>query len=552
MRAHPPASAVYLATLSARQRLATLAGCLLALLLAALDQTVVGTAMPRVIAELHGFEHYAWVTTAYLLSSTAVVPIVGKLSDLYGQRRFLIGSAVGFVLASMLCGLAQSMTQLIVFRGLQGIAGGTLMATVFTVISVLYPPAERGRIQGVFSGVFGLASVLGPLLGGYLTDHLSWRWVFYVNLPVGIGVVTLLLVAFPAHRAAGGRRSIDYAGAVALVLAVTPLLLALSWGGREYAWSSPVILGLLAAAGAMTALFVAIERRAAEPIIPLSLFREPLVAWAMVALLLMVMGMFGAIMFVPLFAQAVLGQSATGSGTLLMPMTLAMVVTSIIGGQVVSRTGRYRLVALVGIGCATVGLFLLSRLGPQASYAEIARDVLLLGIGLGPVMPLFTLIAQNAVDLRRIGVATALSQFTRSIGSTLGVAVFGWLLTTRFDAALQQTLPPAQRTLLAADQLARLSNPLALLQPEGGAGMPLTTSPDVPAFAAEAVRLALAQALHEVFLAGSVLMLLALVAVCFLREIPLRRSNLPPSTGEPAVELAVPRERPVVRVGAAD
>lgn len=526
MVSEPLSNTAYLAALAGRQRWAVLAGCLLALFLAALDQTIVGTAMPRVIAELHGFEHYAWVTTAYLLTSTAVVPIVGKLSDLYGQRRFLIGSAVAFVVASMLCGLAQSMTQLIVFRGLQGLAGGTLMAIVFTTISVVYPPAQRGRVQGLFSAVFGLASVLGPLLGGYLTDHLSWRAVFYVNLPVGAVVVALLLAAFPAYRAAAPRRPIDFAGAVALVLAVTPLLLALSWGGREYAWTSPVILGLLAVAGAMTAVFVAIERRAAEPIIPLELVHEPLVALSMVALLLMVMGMFAAILMVPLFAQGVLGQSATGSGTLLMPLTLAMVATSVLGGQLVSRTGRYRLVAVAGIGCAALGMFLLSRMGPDTAQPTLVRNLLLLGLGLGPVMPLFTLIAQNAVELRQIGVATALAQFTRSIGSTLGVALAGWLLTVRFDAALAHTLPEAQRAQLAPEQLAGLSNPLALLAREGAAAA-LVPAPEEPAFVAEAVRLALAQALHEVFLVSALLMLLALIAACCLREIPLRQSNLP-------------------------
>ena len=528
--------------LSGRQRLTMVAGCLLALLLAALDQTIVGTAMPRVIAELHGFEHYAWVTTAYLLTSTAVVPIVGKLTDLYGRKRFLIGSAAGFVLASMLCGAAQNMTQLVVFRGLQGIAGGTLMATVFTVISVIYPPAQRGRIQGVFSAVFGFASVVGPLLGGYLTDSLSWRWVFYVNLPVGIVVITLLLAAFPEHRRPVKARRIDYAGAVVLVLAVTPLLLALSWGGRDYAWSSPVILGLLAAAAVMTILFVGVESRTAEPIIPLELFRESLVALSMCALLLMVMGMFGTILFVPLFAQGVLGQSATSSGTVLMPMTLSMMVTSIIGGQLVSRTGRYRLVGLAGIACATAGMFLLSQMGPDTSYVTLARNMLLVGLGLGPVMPLFTLIAQNAVGLGQIGVATALAQFTRSIGSTLGVALFGWLLTARFDAALTHTLPPALRAQLTPEQLAQLRNPLALLQPEGAASAGLTATPGLTAGAAEAVRLALAQALHETFLVGAILMAVALVVVCFLREIPLRQSNLPPAA-EHSVELVPAYER---------
>src|SRR5919202_1463647 len=256
-----------------RELVLTVFGLMLGMLLAALDQTIVGTAMPRIIADLHGFEHYAWVTTAYLLTSTTVVPISGKLSDLYGRKIFLLGSAAGFVFASALCGLAQDMTQLIIFRGLQGLAGGVLTSTVFTVISQIFPPAERGRIQGIFSGMFGLASIAGPLLGGYLTDNLTWRWVFYVNLPVGLIALTVLWVSFPDVRPVARERRIDFLGAISLVAAVVPFLLALSWGGTEYAWGSPQIVGLFAVAAVMLIAFIMVEARAPEPIIPLSLFR---------------------------------------------------------------------------------------------------------------------------------------------------------------------------------------------------------------------------------------------------------------------------------------
>jgi EmrB/QacA subfamily drug resistance transporter len=542
-----PAASVDVETVTSRQRRLTVLGCLLALLLAALDQTIVGTAMPRIVAELHGFEHYAWVTTAYLLTSTAVVPIVGKLSDMYGRKYFLMGSAAGFVLASMLCGLAQDMTQLIVFRGLQGLAGGTLMATVFTVISVIYPPAERGRIQGVFAGLFGFSSVVGPLLGGYLTDSLSWRWVFYVNLPVGVVVLVLLWLAFPDRRAAPTRHQIDFAGAATLMLGVTPLLLALSWGGRDYAWSSPQVLGLLTLAATMTALFVWIEMRAAEPIIPLALFCNSIVTLSTLALALMAMGMFGTILFVPLFAQGVLGQSATESGTVLMPMTLAMVVTSIIGGQIVSRTGRYRAVALAGLAVAVLGLFLLGQVGPETQYPTLVRDTFILGLGLGLVMPLFTLIAQNAVDLSQIGVVTALSQFARSIGGTLGAAVFGWLLVTRFTAALADTMPDSVRAEVPPAVLADLANPLAVLNPLAAE---VTAARFAPLSAAgqptyhlvtEAVRVALAGALHDTFLAGAAILAVALGCTLFLREVPLqraRRFDAPPAQHPQAAVLS--------------
>jgi len=320
----------------------TIIGLMLTLLLSALDQTIVGTAMPRIIAELQGFDHYAWVTTAYLLTSTAVVPIVGKLSDIYGRKLFLIGGTAWFVFASALCGLSQNMNQLIVFRGLQGIGGGILMAMVFTTISSIFPPARRGRIQGVFTAVFGFASVVGPLLGGYLTDVLNWRWVFYVNLPLGMIALSVLWRGFPNIRPVRTDRPIDVLGAITLVLAVVPLLLALSWGGTEYPWDSAPIVGLLSFAALMTGIFLWIETRAPEPIIPLSLFKNRIVAASTLAMLCVTMGMFGTILFVPLFIQGVIGTSATQSGTVMMPMMLMIIIGSVAGGQIISRTGRTR------------------------------------------------------------------------------------------------------------------------------------------------------------------------------------------------------------------
>src|SRR6266571_536923 len=414
------------------QLYATMAGLLVALLLAALDQTIVGTAMPRIVADLQGFEHYAWVTTAYLLTSTTVVPISGKLSDMYGRKIFLLGSAAFFILTSGLCGLSQDMTQLIIFRGLQGLAGGVLTSTVFTVISQIFPPAERGRIQGVFSGIFGLASIVGPLLGGYLTDNLSWRWVFYVNLPVGLIALSVLWFSFPNIRPVVRERRIDYLGAVTLVAGVVPLLLALSWGGNDYSWGSPTILGLFAIAAVMLVLFVWVESRAAEPIIPLSLFGNRIVSVSVLALMLMAIGMFGTILFIPLFIQGVIGTTATQSGTMMMPMMIVMISSSIIGGQIISRTGRYKFIGLYGMSTMTLGLFLLSGMGPDTDYVIVVRNMMIVGLGMGPTMPVFTLAAQNAVQMSQLGVVTSLTQFARSIGSTLGVAIFGTILTNRF------------------------------------------------------------------------------------------------------------------------
>lgn len=507
---------------------ATVGGLMLTLLLAALDQTIVGTAMPRIVAELQGFDHYAWVTTAYLLTSTTVVPLVGRLGDLYGRKRFLIGGAAFFLAASALCGLAQDMTQLILFRGLQGMGGGVLMSTVFASIGTLFPPSERARVQGLFSAVFALSSIVGPLLGGYLTDSLSWRWVFYVNLPVGIAALTVLWFFY---RDTGPRRphlGLDYLGAATLTGGLVPLLLALSWGGREYRWDSAQILGLFAFACVMLALFVVAERRAAEPILPLELFRNDVLSVSTLGVGLMSMGMFGTVLFVPLFAQGVLGATATESGTVLMPMMLAVIGASLVTGQIIARTGTYKLFALGGLALAAGGMILLSRMGTATDYPTLVRNLVIVGLGIGPSMPVFMLTAQSAVRWQEVGVATSLSQFSRSIGGTLGAALFGSLLINRFSPALHAALPANVISVLSPEHLAQVENPQVLLNPQGAALVRASLAPETAAGVQvadallEALRTALASSLRDVFLAGAVVAVLAVVVTCFLREIPLR------------------------------
>jgi EmrB/QacA subfamily drug resistance transporter len=527
---------------------ATVAGLMLSLLLAALDQTIVGTAMPRVVSELHGFEHYAWVTTAYLLTSTTVVPIVGKLSDLYGRRWFLLGGATFFVLTSALCGLAQDMTQLVVFRGLQGIGAGVLMATVFTVISTLFAPAERARMQGLFSAVFAFSSIVGPLLGGYLTDNLSWRWVFYVNLPVGLLALTVLFIFYRdtgPHRAV---KYIDYLGALTLSLAVVPLLLALSWGGQQYPWSSPQIIGLFGLAVVMFAAFVWAEQHAREPILPFSLFQNRTVTTSAIGLVLMGISMFGTLLFIPLFIQGVIGTSATQSGTVLTPMMMSMIGSSLLSGQIISRTGRYKLMSIGGLIVGTCGVFLMAGMGPDTDYPTVVRNMVMIGLGLGPVMPVFTLTTQSAVRMDQIGVATSLTQFSRSIGGTLGAAIFGSLLINRFQPALEQALPP-QLAALPPERMAQLQNPMALLNPQAAAvirdGLAQLGPQGVQLYDGMlgAIKIALASSLHDVFLASAAIAVLGVVNALFMREVPLRRgpAKRPATvvaTMEPAVEVA--------------
>jgi EmrB/QacA subfamily drug resistance transporter len=510
--------------------IATMAGLMVTLLLAALDQTIVGTAMPRIVADLHGFENYAWPTTAYLLASTAVVPLVGKLSDIYGRRIFLIGGTAFFVAASALCGLAQDMVQLSAFRGLQGAGAGILLSSVFTVGSALFPPAQRARIQGVFSATFGVASVAGPLLGGYLTDTLGWRSVFSVNVPVGIIALIVLWFSFRDVRVEHRIRSVDYLGAIVLVAAVVPFLLALSWGGHEYAWESAQVIGLLAFAAVMTGAFIAIELRVDEPILPLDLFTNRTVAMCGVLVGLSMSGMFGAGLFVPLFVQAVIGTTATESGTVLAPMMVAMVAASIGCGQLIGRTGRYKWVAVFGISASAVGMFLLSGMGADTDYATVARNIVVVGFGMGATMPCFNLAAQNAVSLSQLGVVTALTQFLRSIGATVGAAILGSMLVNRFGPELQHALPTNVAAALPPGRMEQISNPQALLNPDAAAMIRESFTQAGPQAAPlfepvmTAIKVALAGSLHEVFITCGIILTLAGLITLFLPDLPLQRT----------------------------
>jgi EmrB/QacA subfamily drug resistance transporter len=511
------------------QLIAALGGVMSALLLAALDQTIVGTAMPRIIAELQGFERYAWVTTAYLLTSTASVPIFGKLSDLYGRKLFLVVGVVLFLIGSALCAAAQSMTDLILFRGFQGIGAGCIQAMAFTTIADLFPPAKRGRVSGVFGSVFGLASVLGPTLGGALTDGPGWRWVFLVNIPLGLASLTVLVLWFPnIRRVYPVRPHIDVLGALALLLSVVPLLLALSWGGRDYAWDSPLIVGMLVLGLLMGATFVWLEARAAEPIIPLSLFHNTGIATCIAAVALTAMGMFGTVLFIPLFIQGVIGASATQSGAVLTPLMLSLIVSSTVAGQLLSRFGRYRWLAITGVGLAGFGMLLLSGMRVDTDYIVVVRNMIVIGLGLGITFPVFTIAIQNAVDQRMLGAATSTLQFFRSMGGALGVAIFGSILTNSFGSALRAALPSEIASGLTPEQFARLANPQALMNP-AGAGAVLRGVADPNGPAAElylaAIRQALAFALHNVFLlAGALQVATVIMLLLLLRDAPPRSS----------------------------
>jgi EmrB/QacA subfamily drug resistance transporter len=447
-------------------------GVALGLLLAALDQTIVGVAMPRIVSELHGLSYYAWVTTAYLITSTALVPVSGKLGDMFGRKPFLIAGMIGFVAASALCGLSNNMVELVLFRGLQGVFAGVLFASTFAVLADVFPPAQRARMSGLFGAVFGLSSVVGPTLGGFLTDGPGWRWVFYVNVPLGIAAVALVAAQLPFVRSAARLRDIDWVGTGMLFAGLTPLLIALSMT-RDHPWVSPQVLGLLAFAGIALIAFYFIERRVEHPVVPFQLFKLNVFAVPAVISFFSGVGMFGAVIFVPLLYQGVLGTSATNAGQLLTPMMLAVVVTATATGALISRIPGYRFLAAGALGAMILGLVLLARVGPGANPLEVTRDIIIVGAGLGVTFPLTLVVIQAGLPHQFIGVGTSQLTFWRSLGGTLGTAILGSILTNR---------------------------------------LPIPYS-----------RLGLANTLHDIFLVAAAVAAVSVIASLFLREVPLTR-----------------------------
>lgn len=520
-------------SLSKSQLTWTLTGVLLAMFLSSLDQTVVGTAMPRIITDLGGFSQYVWVTTSYIITSAVIIPIVGKLTDMYGRKPFYLAGLIIFILASLACGFSNSMTQIIIFRGVQGIGAGILMANAFTVIGDLFPPAERGKYQGYVAGVFGLSSVIGPTIGGFLTDSISWHWVFFINIPIGLFIIAIFLKFFPNLKPDNLKHKVDYPGVAALILTIVPLLLALSLGGVEYPWKSVQIIGSFCFSAVMLALFIWIEVRAAEPIIPPSLFKNSIVTVSNIVVFLTGIGMFGGIILIPLYFQGILGASATNSGNLLIPMMLGMITGSFICGQLLSRAGgHYRILGIIGIAIMTVGVFLLSRAGIDSTYSSVVISMIITGFGLGITMPLYTIAVQNAAPYSMLGSASSSVPFFRSIGGAVGLAILGSVMNNRFASEFINLVPQPVKMLVPPAKLDELvHNPQALISPE--AQTQLKSALDLLGAQGSAIydqllhglRQALALAITEAFLIGFFITLAALIVTFFLKEIPLRKHH---------------------------
>jgi EmrB/QacA subfamily drug resistance transporter len=483
-------------------------GLLLVMLLAALDQTIVATALPTIVGDLGGLDHISWVVTAYLLAQTAVTPLYGKLGDMYGRKVVLQFGLVVFLVGSALCGLSQSLDELIAFRALQGLGGGGLMVSAQAAIGDVVPPRERGRYTGLFGAVFGLASIAGPLLGGFLTSDFSWRWIFYVNLPLGIVAFFVLAATLPTVTERV-HHVVDYLGTVLLGVGLTAIVLAASLGGTSYAWGSPQIVGLAVGGVLLLIAFAFVERRAAEPVLPPRLLTNRVFVVTGAVGFVVGFALFGAVTYLPLFLQVVKGASPTGSGLQLLPLMGGLLITSIVSGQIITRTGRYKPFPIAGTAVMTLGLYLLSTMSPSSSRLSISLFMFILGLGLGMVMQVLILAVQNAVDYADLGVATSGATLFRSIGGSLGTAVLGAIFANRLTDELKSVFPTGAVTGHAVS---------------GGAGVNPKEIDALPAVLRAGYLHVFTNSLSTVFLVASAFAIVAFALSWFIRQLPLRET----------------------------
>ncbi|MBI0584134.1 MAG: MFS transporter [Methanomassiliicoccus sp.] len=486
-------------------------GLALGMLLASLDQTVVGTSLPKIVGELGGMSLYSWLFTAYMLAETVMIPIAGKMSDRFGRRPVFLAGMVTFMAGSFLAGMSTSMEMLIACRLIQGIGAGSMMPVSMATVADLYAPAERGKIQGLLGAVFALSTIIGPLMGGYIVDHMDWRWVFYVNLPVGVFAILVTSLKFPAI-ANKGSLPIDFLGMTALAGALVPALLVVTWGGSTYDWTSAIIMGMTVLSVLSLTAFILIERRAADPILPLRLFREPIFTLGCGGLFVIALGMFGVITYLPLFLQAVVGMSASNSGELIIPLMMGVMLTSITSGFLLRHTG-YKVWLIAGPPVSALGLYLLSTLHIGSSATDAVLFLFITGAGMGAVMSNFIVAAQNVMPKSDMGVASGSMSLFRSIGGTVGVAFLGGILNSRMLQELSLHLTPEQLASLPTD-----ANSVGQL-------LLVVTEPPIPEFLLDAIRLSLSNSITYIFFIGSIIVLGSIVFSIFVRSVPLKTSE---------------------------
>lgn len=518
----------YQSDLPRRQVMTALIGTMFTMFLGSVFMTVTSTAMPRIVADLAGFSQYTWVQTSYIITESIGLPLAGKLSDMYGRKLVLVIGMVVFVLGTLLSGFSTSMNQLIIFRAVQGLGFGAMSALGFILIADLFPPHERGKYMGLMAGVFGVSTVIGPTLGGFITDALSWRWCFFLTTPLGIAIIAVFIFLFPTLRPSIEKPRIDYLGIITMTLFIVPLIMGLSWAGVEYNWGSPVIIGLFVFSAVMLFAFVFIEKRAVEPIIPMSLFSSRVVSISSIVVFLQGASFFPVMTFVPLFFQGVLGASATGSGGFMTPMMLGMAFGSFIGGQLLSRTGgHYRIQGTIAFGIAGVGFFLLSGMSPATAFVAATVYLVIAGFAAGVLMPVHTIAVQNSVPYSVLGTATSLISFLRPLGGVVGLAITGAVLNNRFASSflanisteVTSAVPPAELTGI-------IENPQAIIDPaaynsmqgifEGMGANGLSLFDQLIA----TLREALNSAITQIFFIFLVITLLAMAANMFLKGVP--------------------------------
>jgi EmrB/QacA subfamily drug resistance transporter len=526
--------------LSHKKKVTIMLAIIAAMFFSAINQTIVGTALPRVIAILGGMDYYTWVITIYMLTSTIATVLVGKLSDIYGRKPFILSGIVFFMIGAFLGGFSKDIFQLITYRGIQGIGAGIIMATAFTAVGDLFSPRERGKWTGVMMAVFGFSSVLGPALGGWLVDHMDWKWIFWIFLPLGLVAFVMILMLFPKVERKASEK-IDYLGSLFLSLTIIPLLLGFSWAGTKYAWGSSEILGLFGAAAVSLTLFIFVETKAKSPVLPLSLFRNDIVTISNVIGFIMNAGMMGALIYLPFFVQGVEGISPTYSGYVTMPMSIAMVIVSAITGRKITKTGKYKRYAIIGMPVMIAGMLIMAYMN---NVWVAVLSMIVFGLGLGVGMPVFSLTVQNAVRPDELGVATASSQLFRNLGGTIGIAVMGTIMQTSLKNNLQEAAAAsggaaelAKLDPKVAEQLAAFQNPQMLLDHPAMEKALLSVPAELQEIILKMIftlKEALGDALTTVFLSGAALLVVSLVLTFFLREIPLRTSNRMPEDAESA------------------